>query len=251
MFKVLERIFRDKIAAESISRKGSARFRGRLTGTAAADMLPQCQAVCPVGAFQVQDGDYQIDYRKCIFCGKCTDICAAAVLKEGIQADNLLHCSNEDAMPYLVAAGKEVLAEVLHQKLGRSLHVRHLDAGSCNACDFEMGAMSNPYYDLHRYGVAFAASPRHADLLMVTGVVTRNLEQALRMSYEAMPEPKLVMACGACAAGGETYGDTYAVLGGADKIVPVDIYVPGCPPRPPAMIAGLLAAADMLADRMK
>ena len=163
----------------------------------------------------------------------------------------MLQHSHEDAMPYLIEAGQEALADVLQEKLGRSLHVRHLDAGSCNACDFEMGALGNPYYDLHRYGVAFVASPRHADMLMVTGVVTRNLEQALKMSYEAMPEPRLVMACGACAAGGETYGDTYAIVGAADKVVPVDVYVPGCPPRPSAMIVGLLAAADMLKEKMK
>jgi Ni,Fe-hydrogenase III small subunit len=113
-----------------------------------------------------------------------------------------------------------------------------------------MGAMSNPVYDLHRYGIHFDASPRHADLLMVTGTVTRNLEQALRMAYEAMPEPRLVMACGACAAGGETYGSSYAIVGAADKVVPVDLYVPGCPPRPSAMMAGLLAAADMLAEKL-
>ena len=113
-----------------------------------------------------------------------------------------------------------------------------------------MGATGNPYYDLARYGVHFVASPRHADLLMVTGVVTRNLEMALKMSYEAMPEPRLVMACGACAAGGETYGDTYAIVGAADQVVPVDLYVPGCPPRPSAMIVALLAAADMLKKRI-
>ncbi len=146
--------------------------------------------------------------------------------------------------------GESSTEEVFKNKLGRSLHVRHLDAGSCNACDFEMGALGNSYYDLHRYGIAFVASPRHADLLMVTGVVTRNLEQALRMSYEAMPGPdRMVMACGACAAGGDTYGETYAIVGAADEVVPVDIYVPGCPPRPSQMIAALLAAADMMREK--
>ena len=251
MFKVLERIFRDKVATEAISLTGSERLRGKLAGEADSQMLARCQAVCPVGAFQAQGDSYKVDYKKCLFCGKCVEACAALALEEGKDAGQVLHHTNEDAMPYLIEAGQEVVADVLKQKLGRSLHVRHLDAGSCNACDFEMGAMGNPYYDLHRYGVAFVASPRHADMLMVTGVVTRNLEQALRMSYEAMPEPRLVMACGACAAGGETYGDTYALVGAADKVVPVDIYVPGCPPRPSAMIAGLLAAADLLQERMK
>ena len=250
MFKVLERIFRDKIATEQISLEGSERFRGTIEGNGSPEMLEHCQAVCPVGAFQVQGDGYKIDYKKCLFCGKCVEACASIALQEG-KEDNVLHHSSKDAMPYLLEAGQEAVAEVLKQKLGRPLHVRHLDAGSCNACDFEMGAMSNPYYDLHRYGVAFVASPRHADMLMVTGVVTRNLEQALRMSYEAMPEPRLVMAWGVCAAGGETYGDTYAVVGAADQVVPVDLYVPGCPPRPSAMIVGMLAAADMLAEKLK
>lgn len=238
MFKVFERLFRDKIATEPISFEGSDCFRGPITGKGELAELKDCEKICPVGAFAVQDDDYKIDYRKCLFCGQCVEKCTG------------LSHANADAMPVILNNATEVTAAVIRQKLGRSLHVRHLDAGSCNACDFEMGAMSNPYYDLHRFGVHFDASPRHADLLMVTGVVTRNLEAALRMSYEAMPEPKLVMACGACAAGGETYGASYAIVGAADAVVPVDIYVPGCPPRPSAMIAGLLAAADMLAKRL-
>ncbi len=246
MFKVLERIFKDKLATEKISLAGSDRYRGPIEGNAAGDVLEECAAVCPVKAFAVSGEDYTVDYKKCIFCGRCVEACA----KKAMNESGLQH-KHEDALPVLLESGHEVLQDVLKEKLGRSLHVRHLDAGSCNACDFEMGAMSNPVYDLHRYGVHFVASPRHADMLMVTGVVTRNLEQALKMSYEALPEPKLVMACGACAAGGETYGDTYAVVGAADKVVPVDLYVPGCPPRPTAMIMGLLAAADMLKEKMK
>lgn len=154
-----------------------------------------------------------------------------------------------EAMPYL-PDGTKVTEDIIKSRLGRSLHVRHLDAGSCNACDFEMGALSNPIYDLHRYGIHFDASPRHADLLMVTGVVTRNLAEALKRSYEAMPEPRLVMACGDCAINGGEYGESYAIVGSAEKVVPVDIYVPGCPPKPSVMIAGLIAAADMLAERL-
>jgi Ni,Fe-hydrogenase III small subunit len=186
------------------------------------------------------DGAPVIDYKKCIFCGKCVEVCAERVLQH----------SNKEALAEILIEAQTEVKEMVTAKLGRSLHVRHVDAGSCNACDFEMCALSNPIYDLHRYGIAFVASPRHADMIMVTGVVTRNLEQALRMTYEAMPEPRLVMACGACAAGGETFGSTYAIVGKVADVVPVDIAVPGCPPRPSAMIVALCAAADLLKEKM-
>jgi Ni,Fe-hydrogenase III small subunit len=122
-----------------------------------------------------------------------------------------------------------------------------VDIGSCNACDFEMTHMyTNPVYDLQQYGIDFVASPRHADMLMVTGVVTRNSTQSLRMTYEATPSPKLVMAVGACACSGQVFGDSYAIRGGVDEQVPVDIYVPGCPPKPQALLHGLLLALDRL-----
>ena len=246
MLKMFERLFSDKIATEPITFTGSERYRGRIEGKCPSEALSACAKVCPVQAFQVtDDGEYKIDYRRCIFCGRCVEACVKASAGE-----SELHHVSEDAMPVLIETAGQVTGEVIRQKLGRSLHVRHLDAGSCNACDFEMGALSNPVYDLHRYGVHFDASPRHVDLLMVTGVVTRNLEEALRKTYEAMPEPKLVLACGACAAGGNTYGESYAIVGAADKVVPVDLYVPGCPPRPSAMIAALLAAADLLGQRL-
>lgn len=246
MLKMFERLFSDKIATEPVNFTGSERYRGRIEGNCPTEALSGCAKACPVQAFQVNgDGEYTIDYCRCIFCGRCVE----AAMKSAAEKAGIHH-SSEDVMPVLMENAQQVTAEIIKEKLGRSLHARHLDAGSCNACDFEMGAMSNPVYDLHRFGVHFDASPRHADLLMVTGVVTRNLEEALRKSYEAMPEPKLVIACGACAAGGSTYGESYAIVGAADKVVPVDLYVPGCPPRPSAMIAALLAAADMLSERL-
>jgi Ni,Fe-hydrogenase III small subunit len=114
-----------------------------------------------------------------------------------------------------------------------------------------MAALNNPIYDLQQYGIDFVASPRHADMLMITGVVTRNLTQALTMTYEATPAPKIVMAVGACAASGKVYGNSYAIRGAADTVVPVDVYVPGCPPRPAALIYGLLLALDRLEERRK
>jgi Ni,Fe-hydrogenase III small subunit len=126
--------------------------------------------------------------------------------------------------------------------LGRALVIRELDAGSCNGCELEVNALGNPYYNLEGLGIRFAASPRHADLLLVTGPVARNMEQALRIAYEAMPAPKLVVAVGDCGRDGGIFGTGYATCGGVAKVLPVDVTIPGCPPPPIAILEGILAA---------
>ena len=138
------------------------------------------------------------------------------------------------------------LARTIDRRLRRSLHIRHLDAGSCNGCDWEIAALLNPYYDIQRLGIDFVASPRHADLLLVTGVMTRNLEEAAIRTYQAMPEPRLVVAVGACAISGGVFAGTYAARDGVAGVLPVDVFVPGCPPRPEALIQGLLVAVGRM-----
>jgi Ni,Fe-hydrogenase III small subunit len=137
----------------------------------------------------------------------------------------------------------------IRRVLGRSLHLRHLDAGSCNACDWELAALLNPVYDVRRLGIDFVASPRHADGVVVTGPVTRNLETAVRRTVEAIPDPRIVIAVGACAASGGIVGEGYASAGGVDRVLPVDVYIPGCPPRPEAIIFGILVAVGRLDAR--
>jgi len=133
--------------------------------------------------------------------------------------------------------------------LGRALAIRQVDAGSCNGCELEIGGLTSPVYDLERFGIHFVASPRHADLLLVTGPVTRNMEVPLRKTYEATPDPKLVVAVGDCARTCGVFRGSYAVAGSVDQIIPVDAFVGGCPPEPADILRGILAALDRLSTR--
>jgi len=126
-------------------------------------------------------------------------------------------------------------------RLGRSLSIREVDAGSCNGCELEIHALSNAFYDLERFGLRFVASPRHADVLMVTGPVTKNMREALLRTFNATPDPKWVVAVGACAVDGGIFAGTYAVAGGVSETIPVDLHIRGCPPTPTQLLSGLLA----------
>jgi Ni,Fe-hydrogenase III small subunit len=138
----------------------------------------------------------------------------------------------------------ETLQQNLWRILGRALCIRHVDAGSCNACELEIHALNNPYYNLEGIGIKFVASPRHADLLLVTGLVSVNMEEALRRTYDAIPDPKLVVAIGDCATCGGIFASTpsYATRGPVASVIPVNRTIPGCPPTPAAILAGLLEA---------
>ncbi len=143
---------------------------------------------------------------------------------------------------------EEALAELgakvdaaARQRLGRSLSIRHIDAGSCNGCELEIHALNNPLYDLERFGLRFVASPRHADVLLVTGPVTHNMREALRRTYDATPDPKWVVAVGDCALNGGLFAGSYACVGAASDVVPVDLHIRGCPPPPLQLLEGLLA----------
>jgi Ni,Fe-hydrogenase III small subunit/NAD-dependent dihydropyrimidine dehydrogenase PreA subunit len=235
-----------------------------------------CAAACPTNALTVGTGAdngkrgkgekvVSLNYGDCIFCGECEAACPDAIhLTKEFQLASTSKADLTTRARYTVDKdGAFVFAEIqerttpddqsldnigkkvkekVTQLFGRSLHIREVDAGSCNGCEVEITALNNPIYDVERFGVHFVASPRHADMLLVTGPVTRNMEIALKQTYEATPDPKLVVAVGACAIGGGIFGKSYASCGGVDTTVPVDVYIPGCPPRPEALLHGILLA---------
>jgi Ni,Fe-hydrogenase III small subunit len=136
------------------------------------------------------------------------------------------------------------LEEAVKKRFRGSLTIRHVDAGSCNGCELEIHALNNPIYNCERYGIHFTASPRFADMLLVTGPVSRNMEIALKRTYDATPTPKIVVAVGDCGCNGGIFSETYASLGGIDKVIPVDAYISGCPPTPSALLNGILKAIE-------
>jgi Ni,Fe-hydrogenase III small subunit len=143
---------------------------------------------------------------------------------------------------------REALHEHIRTVLGRALCIRHVDAGSCNGCELEIHALNNPIYNLEGLGIRFVASPRHADLLLVTGPVSRHMEVALRRTYAATPEPKLVVALGDCGCTGGIFGESYASCGRVSNVIPVDVAIPGCPPNPTQILAGILTAVRQVTD---
>ena len=196
----------------------------------------KCADVCPVGAITSAG----LDSKRCINCGRCLTACPAG--KIAAVGHPLL--ARQDAL----ADGDKLETSKLKARLKKicagSLHIRYVDAGACNCCDFEIGSTMNPVYDIQQYGVDFVASPRHADMLLVTGVVSRNMQKALLRTYEACPQPVFVAAVGACACGGGIFADTYASGGGVAAHLPVDVFIPGCPPAPERIIAGILQVIE-------
>ncbi len=178
--------------------------------------------------------------------------------KDAPSAQTPQHSSGKSrsALPVLaeplqeLAQTSEKLRRRIDQLFGRSLHIRHVDAGSCNACESEIKLLTSPYYDLHRLGLFFTPTPRHADLLLVTGPITRAMEGPLLRTYEAMPDPRLVVAVGACPCSGGIFGPSPYVRGSLQEVLPVDVSIPGCPPSPLALIHGLLLAINRVEQRL-
>jgi Ni,Fe-hydrogenase III small subunit/NAD-dependent dihydropyrimidine dehydrogenase PreA subunit len=213
-----------------------------------------CVEVCPTGAL-APSADPRIpvkpDYGRCVVCQLCTEACPTGALTPS--AEWAYAVRERDDLRWTQAAASPVGRE-LRQRLRafrRSLHIRHVDAGSCNGCESELQALNNPFYNLHRLGIFFTPSPRFADLLLVTGSVTAPLREPLLNTYEAMPEPRLVMATGTCAVSGGVAGGGYNTGRGLEDLLPVDLYLPGCPPNPAAIIEGLLLLLERLPQRSR
>ena len=224
------------------------RFRGRprLDPSKCDQGCEACVSACPTGAISAHP--LRIDLGACLFCGACQEACPTGAVS--FTNDHRLAVRSRDQ---LVLSGSELpLATALDARMrrlfGRSLKLRQVSAGGCNGCEAELVALGNVVFDLSRFGIQFVASPRHADGIVVTGPVTRNMEEALRSTVEAVPEPRIVIAIGACAISGGPFAGAPASGSGVPADIPVDLYVPGCPPHPLTILDGLLRLLGRLEE---
>lgn len=231
--------------------KLSARFRGLpiVDQSRCESGCDACMQACPTDAIS-RNGATQIDLGRCLFCPECTNACPQGAIQFGPQyqmatskrADLRLNSSESITLAHR-------MADDIHRILGRSLKLRQVSAGGCSGCEAEVNVLNTVVFDLGRFGIQFVASPRHADGLLITGPVTRNMRLALEKTYAAVPEPKIVIAVGACAISGGPFIDSPQVFNGAESLLPVDLFVPGCPPHPVTILDGLLRLIGKIETR--
>lgn len=254
------------------------RYRGlpALDGSR-CDACDACVERCPTDAIQLRsEQSLTLDLGRCIFCGDCASVCAKDVIhfsgsfrmgartRDGLMLQTSLKAGSNaesDATPRnknqpskrpnsaIEAQLIEALDSNMRSIFGRAMKIRQISAGGCNACEADINVLETIGFDLSRFGISITASPRHADALLVTGPVSKNMELALKKTYNAMPEPKIVIAVGTCAISGGIFAGSPEVCAGADVVIPVDLYLPGCPPHPMTILNGMLALLGRLSKR--
>jgi Ni,Fe-hydrogenase III small subunit/Pyruvate/2-oxoacid:ferredoxin oxidoreductase delta subunit len=246
MFQLLAERFQQGYRTASYPSEPAPPRPGRFRGLPVLDQskcstnCDKCVASCPTDALKQQDGKLQMDLGRCLFCTDCVEACPDGViaftdeyrLATRARKDLMLR---EDGLRLAVE-----LDDKVRRLFGRSFKLRQVSAGGCNACEADVNVLNTVVFDLSRFGIQFVASPRHADGLLITGPVTENMRIALKKTYDAVPSPKLVIAVGACAISGGPFVDLPHVHNGAESVVPVDLYIPGCPPSPWTILDGLL-----------
>jgi Ni,Fe-hydrogenase III small subunit/NAD-dependent dihydropyrimidine dehydrogenase PreA subunit len=278
MFSIIAKSLKIGVVTEANPFGGAASFGFPVIDFSRCTACDDCARSCPTGAISSATPGpgwktLSLSYAACIQCQECVAACSEQAVSVSTAVEVAVYTREQLARTASFttdpATGRNTFSELevhhgsslsesaarlrerIRGRLGRSLHVRQVDAGSCNGCELEIAATMNPLFDLERFGIHLVASPRHADVLLVTGPVTRNMEIALRRTYDAAPEPRVVIAVGACGCSGGIFGEgTYAAVGGVDRVLPVDVYIPGCPPRPQAILNGLLVAMGVREARV-
>lgn len=251
MLKIIQERIRQKHRTVAFP-KGNPLLPDRLRGvpdldaSRCPDGCRECVQVCPTDAIQLQSGSIQMDLGKCLFCPQCAEACPQGAIRW--TQDWRLAVS---AREHLLYSGESFqLAKRLEEKmmkvLGRSLKLRQVSAGGCNACEADVNVLNTVVFDLGRFGVQVVASPRHADGVLVTGPVPENMKLGLEKTWQAIPTPKIAIAVGACAISGGPFAGHPEVHNGADSIIPIDLYIPGCPPHPITILDGLLRVLGKL-----